>query len=126
MNTSKFFYIFFRKKREITAKQKKSAQDYIINKKKDDKNFYDKIMLKSSSISVEDLQEMFPGDEKIIEKFLRFKEERGKTTNNSFSQEDFSIDNYDKEIKYTDGNVRNKSYEEFNNRSFNQSFDKIY
>lgn len=91
-----------------------------------DKEFYEKVMKHSSKISLDELQEYFPGDENIIEKFIKFKEEqRDYSLNSSKSQINRSYDNYLSKRKNTEINLKN-SLDYTKNLSLNNSFDKIY
>ena len=79
--------------------------------------------MKSSSITIEDLLEMFPGDDQIIEKFSRFKEEIAETKS-SIRHRNNSTDNNFTQNKYRETtNNKIATYDDFNNRSYNKSFD---
>jgi hypothetical protein len=116
--------IIFRKQKGPMELEKKKAQEYIMKKKQDDQEFYDKITMKSSQITMEDLQEMFPGDEKIVDKFIKFKEEKGEYSPNysKTMRNNMSHDNY----KNSNTSFDNVSFDYVKNNSFNKSFDKIY
>ncbi len=102
------------------------AQDYITQRKYENKEFYEKIMKHSSKISLEELQETFPGDETIVEKFVKFKEEqKDYSLDTSKSQINKSFDNFLNKRKQTDTNLKN-SFDYTKNLSLNNSFDKIY
>ncbi len=83
-------------------------------------------MKHSSKISLEELQEKFPGDETIVEKFVKFKEEqKDYSLDTSKSQINKSFDNFLNKRKQTDTNLKN-SFDYTKNLSLNNSFDKIY
>ena len=124
-NSSKLF-LNFRKSKEEAENQKKVAQEYIIKKKQDDKDFYDKIMRNSSQISMEDLQEMFPGDDKIVEKFVKFKQTKGEYVDELNLSQNKSYDNFGMQRINSDNSFQNNSFDYGKNTSFNRSFDKIY
>ena len=92
-------------------------------KKQEDKEFYDKITKKSSSISLVDLEDMFPGDDKIIEKFMKFKEQKGDF---SCQANNRSYDNFKSKRKDTGESIRNASFENIQNSTFNHSFEKVF
>ncbi len=83
-------------------------------------------MKHSSKISLEELQEIFPGDETIVEKFVKFKEEqKDYSLDTSKSLINKSFDNFLNKRKQTDNNLKN-SFDYTKNLSLNNSFDKIY
>ena len=64
---------------------------------------------------------MFPGDDKIIEKFMKFKEEKGDYTATNRSFDDYKMNRSNSGI--SDGNA---SFEFVKNSSFNDSFEKAF
>jgi len=106
----------YRKQRIQQENEKKRAGNVVVKKKKNNKEFYDKIMNKHSSITLEDLQEMFPGDNEIIEKFVKFKEGREKGKSRSRYNGDTSFNN-----GYSSDNFHDERYRDASNSSFRNS-----
>jgi len=66
---------------------------------------------------------MFPGDDEIVEKYLKFRDGKGEG-NLSYNQGYNSEGYEDNKRKYSGSSVN--SNEMYQNKSFNQSFDKIF
>jgi len=113
----------YRKQRIQQENEKKGAKNFVVKKKNDNKEFYDKIMKKNSSITLEDLQEMFPGDNEIVEKFVKFKEGREKGKTRSRYNSETSFNNGYNSDTYQDERLRDIRNSSFRNSDLrNNSF----